>query len=72
MEREKETCVGGNVREHMGRWGEKQIAGGDGAGRWVRALGKALLAFHIKGSPRYLTNQNLSVIQVLALCVAQT
>lgn len=72
MEREKETCVGGNVREYMGRWGEEQIVAGDGAGRWVRALGKALLTFHIKGSPRYLTNQNLRVIQVLVLYVAQT
>ena len=35
---------------------------GDDAGKWVRALGRAFLTSHTRGSPRY-SDQNLRVIQ---------
>lgn len=42
--------------------GVRQREAGEDAGKWVRALGRAFLTPHTKGSPRH-PDQNLRVIQ---------
>lgn len=51
------------MSEYLG--GVRKREAGDDAGKCVRALGRALLSFSIKGSPRH-PSQNLRVIQYLS------